>query len=113
MLAGVRAADHDLFALADKAQPVGWQRLHPQGARVVTAVLLPDEEGRAVHVAHDARVDRRVWLADERAGVGIGTDRVIGHADGHARSPGLLARRVIDEILVAAAVEPRPPELPP
>src|SRR3954451_23788832 len=50
------AAEHDLAARPEQAHAVRCERLAPERARVLAAVLLPDEEGGAVHVVHHARV---------------------------------------------------------
>src|SRR3954451_14829064 len=49
-LPAVAAADHDLARRPGQAQPVGAQLLHPDRARAVAAVLLPQQEWRAVLV---------------------------------------------------------------
>src|SRR5439155_10576921 len=110
-LPAVAAADHDLVRRARHREAVGRQCLHPQGARVVTAVLLPHEERRAVHVVHHARVDRGVRLADERPVVGVWAYGLVGDTDRHAWPAVLLARAVVREVAVTVALEPRPPDL--
>src|SRR4051794_11549651 len=111
-LPAVTVPDHDLVRRSGQLQAVARQRLHPDRAGHVAAVLLPDEEGAPVDVAHHARVDRGARLADERPVVGVRADRIRRVADGDAGPAVLLPCRVVNEVAIAVALEPRPPLLP-
>src|SRR3954454_22129649 len=107
----VLAPEHDLARDAFEPEQVARERLNPDRAGPVAAVFLPHQKRASIDVAHQARVDRGLRLADERAVVDVRADWLRGNADRHTGVATLLARAVVREVAVAVAHEPRSPEL--